>query len=50
MNFKYKQLTEAALQAELESHLTTEINKNRKNGAPADLFGQSAGVIRTVLK
>ena len=27
-----KQLTEAALQAELESHLTTEINKNRKNG------------------
>ena len=27
-----KQLTEVALQAELESHLTTEINKNRKNG------------------
>ena len=27
-----KQLTEAALQAELESHLITEINKNRKNG------------------
>ena len=45
-----KQLTEAVLQAELESHLTREINKNRKNGAPADLFGQSAGVIRTVLK
>ena len=28
----YKQLTEAALPAEIDSHLTQDLNKNRKNG------------------
>ena len=38
-----KQLTEAALQAELESHLTTEINKNRKNGKSTKTMKSSVG-------
>jgi len=38
-----KQLTEAALQAELESHLTTEINKNRKNGKSTKIMKSSVG-------
>ena len=38
-----KQLTEAALQAELESHLTTEINKNRKNGKSSKTMKSSVG-------
>ncbi|WP_122893270.1 IS256 family transposase [Arcobacter peruensis] len=38
-----KQLTEAALQAELESHLTSEINKNRKNGKSTKTMKSSAG-------
>ena len=38
-----KQLTEAALQAELESHLTTEINKNRKNGKCTKIMKSSVG-------
>ncbi|RXJ68324.1 IS256 family transposase [Halarcobacter ebronensis] len=38
-----KQLTEAALQAELESHLTTEINKNRKNGKSNKTMKSSVG-------
>jgi transposase-like protein len=38
-----KQLTEAALQAELESHLTTEINKNRKNGKSTKTMKCSVG-------
>lgn len=38
-----KQLTEAALQAELESHLTSEINKNRKNGKSTKTMKSSVG-------
>ena len=38
-----KQLTEAALQAELESHLTREINKNRKNGKSTKTMKSSVG-------
>jgi transposase-like protein len=38
-----KQLTEAALQAELESHLITEINKNRKNGKSTKTMKSSVG-------
>ncbi|MCT7485600.1 IS256 family transposase [Aliarcobacter cryaerophilus] len=38
-----KQLTEAALQAELESHLTSEINKNRKNGKSSKTMKSSVG-------
>jgi transposase-like protein len=38
-----KQLTEAVLQAELESHLSTEINKNRKNGKSAKTMKSSVG-------
>ncbi|MDS1370389.1 IS256 family transposase [Aliarcobacter butzleri] len=38
-----KQLTEATLQAELESHLTTEINKNRKNGKSTKIMKSSVG-------
>jgi transposase-like protein len=38
-----KQLTEAALQAELESHLTAEINKNRKNGKSTKTMKSSVG-------
>jgi putative transposase len=38
-----KQLTEAALQAELESHLTSEINKNRKNGKSTKIMKSSVG-------
>jgi len=38
-----KQLTEAALQAELESHLTTELNKNRKNGKSSKTMKSSVG-------
>jgi len=38
-----KQLIEAALQAELESHLTTEINKNRKNGKSSKTMKSSVG-------
>jgi transposase-like protein len=38
-----KQLTEAVLQAELESHLTTEINKNRKNGKSSKTMKSSVG-------
>ena len=38
-----KQLTAAALQAELESHLTTEINKNRKNGKSTKTMKSSVG-------
>ena len=38
-----KQLTEASLQAELESHLTTEINKNRKNGKSTKIMKSSVG-------
>jgi transposase-like protein len=38
-----KQLTEAALQAELESHLITEINKNRKNGKTIKTMKSSVG-------
>src|SRR5574344_307927 len=38
-----KQLTEAALQAELESHLTSEINKNRKNGKATKTMKSSVG-------
>jgi transposase-like protein len=38
-----KQITEAALQAELESHLTTEINKNRKNGKSTKIMKSSVG-------
>ncbi|MGB0990587.1 MAG: IS256 family transposase [Halarcobacter sp.] len=38
-----KQLTEAALQAELESHLITEINKNRKNGKSSKTMKSSVG-------
>ncbi len=38
-----KQLTEAVLQAELESHLTTEINKNRKNGKSTKTMKSSVG-------
>ncbi|MCT7464035.1 IS256 family transposase [Aliarcobacter cryaerophilus] len=38
-----KQLTEVALQAELESHLTTEINKNRKNGKSTKTMKSSVG-------
>jgi transposase-like protein len=38
-----KQLTEAALVAELESHLTTEINKNRKNGKSTKIMKSSVG-------
>lgn len=37
-----KQLTEAALQAELESHLSTEIN-NRKNGKSSKTMKSSVG-------
>jgi putative transposase len=38
-----KQLTEAVLQAELESHLTSEINKNRKNGKSIKTMKSSVG-------
>ena len=38
-----KQLTEAVLQAELESHLTREINKNRKNGKSTKTMKSSVG-------
>lgn len=38
-----KQLTEVALQAELESHLTTQINKNRKNGKSTKTMKSSVG-------
>ncbi|MCT7604758.1 IS256 family transposase [Aliarcobacter butzleri] len=38
-----KQLTEAALQAELESHLITELNKNRKNGKSTKTMKSSVG-------
>jgi len=38
-----KQLTEAALEAELESHLTTEISKNRKNGKTSKTMKSSVG-------
>ena len=38
-----KQLTEAALQAELESHLISEINKNRKNGKSSKTMKSSVG-------
>ena len=38
-----KQLTEAVLQAELESHLTREINKNRKNGKSTKIMKSSVG-------
>ncbi|WP_407933677.1 transposase [Halarcobacter sp.] len=38
-----KQLTEAALQVELESHLITEINKNRKNGKTTKTMKSSVG-------
>lgn len=38
-----KQLTEATLQAELESHLATEINKNRKNGKSTKTMKSSDG-------
>ena len=38
-----KQLTEAVLQAELESHLTSEINKNRKNGKAIKTMKSSVG-------
>lgn len=38
-----KQLTEAALQAELESHLTSEITKNRKNGKSTKTMKSSVG-------
>ncbi|RXK06117.1 IS256 family transposase [Halarcobacter bivalviorum] len=38
-----KQLTEAALQAELESHLISEINKNRKNGKSSKTMKSSIG-------
>jgi len=38
-----KQLTEAALQAELESHLTSGINKNRKNGKSTKTMKSSVG-------
>jgi len=38
-----KQLTEAALQAELEFHLTTELNKNRKNSKSSKTMKSSVG-------
>ena len=38
-----KQLAEAALQAELKSHLITEINKNRKNGKSTKTMKSSVG-------
>jgi putative transposase len=38
-----KQLTEAVLQAELESHLTTEIIKNRENGKSTKIMKSSVG-------
>ena len=38
-----KQLTEAALRAELESHRTTVINKNRKNGKYTKIKKSSVG-------
>ncbi|RXJ77864.1 IS256 family transposase [Arcobacter sp. F155] len=38
-----KQLTEAVLKAELESHLTSEINKNRKNGKSIKTMKSSVG-------
>ena len=38
-----KQLTEAALQVKLEFHLTTEINKNRKNGKSTKIMKSSVG-------
>lgn len=37
-----KQLTEAALEAEIESHLSTEIN-NHKNGKPSKTMKSSVG-------
>ncbi len=36
-----KQLTEAVLQTELESHLTTEINKSRKNSKSTKIMKSS---------
>jgi len=38
-----KQLTEAALEAEIESHLSTEIN-NRKNGKSSKTMKSSVGL------
>jgi putative transposase len=38
-----KQLTEAALQAEIESHLTQDLNKNRKNGTSSKTMKSDVG-------
>lgn len=38
-----KQLTEAALQAEIESHLTQDLNKNRKNGISSKTMKSDVG-------
>jgi len=41
-----KQLTEAALKAELEAHLSEETEPNRKNGKSSKTLKTSAGNIR----
>lgn len=38
-----KQLTEAALQAEIESHLTQDLNRNRKNGTSSKTMKSDVG-------
>ena len=38
-----KQLTEAALQAEIESHLTQDLQKNRKNGFSSKTMKSEVG-------
>ncbi len=38
-----KQLTEAAMQADLEEHLATEIEPNRKNGTTSKTMKSPAG-------
>ena len=40
-----KQLTEAALEAELDSHLADEVNTNRKNGKSSKTIKTSEGKI-----
>ena len=38
-----KQLTEAALQAEIESHLAQDLNRNRKNGTSSKTMKSDVG-------
>ena len=38
-----KQLTEAALQAEIESHITQDLNRNRKNGTTSKTMKSDVG-------